>query len=79
VAAPELNSTRRQGPGPRATWQHRSSPQQVGEVRGRGTRGGSEAHLCRRCGPKLQLTWQCVDACPAPCLNLELVCGVSDF
>jgi hypothetical protein len=29
-----------------------------------------------RCGPKLQLVWQRVDARPAPCLNLELVCGV---
>jgi hypothetical protein len=28
-----------------------------------------------RCGPKLQLMWQCVDARPAPCLDLELVCG----
>jgi hypothetical protein len=28
-----------------------------------------------RCGPKLQLTWQRVDARPAPCLDLELVCG----
>jgi hypothetical protein len=42
----ELNSTRRRGPGSRATWQHRSSPQQEGEVRGRETRGGSGAHLC---------------------------------
>jgi hypothetical protein len=47
VAASELNSARRRGPGPRDTWQHRSSPQQGGEVRGRGTRGGSGAHLCR--------------------------------
>jgi hypothetical protein len=28
-----------------------------------------------RCGPKLQLMWQCMDARPAPCLDLELVCG----
>jgi hypothetical protein len=27
-------------------------------------------------GPKIQLTWQRVDACPAPCLELELICGV---
>jgi pentatricopeptide repeat protein len=47
VAAPEPNATRRRGPGPRATWQHRSSPQQGGEVWGRGTRGDSGAHLCR--------------------------------
>jgi hypothetical protein len=48
VAAPELNSARRQGPGPRATWQHQSSPQQEGDVWGRGTHGGSEAHLCKK-------------------------------
>jgi hypothetical protein len=47
VVASELNSARRRGPGPRDTWEHRSSPQQGGEVRGRGTRGGSLAHLCR--------------------------------
>jgi hypothetical protein len=28
-----------------------------------------------RCGSKLQLTWQRVDARPALCLDLELVCG----
>jgi hypothetical protein len=28
-----------------------------------------------RCGPKLQLMWQCVDARPTPFLDLELVCG----
>jgi hypothetical protein len=47
VVAPELNSSRRRGPGPWATWQHRSSPKKGGEVRGHGTCGGSEAHLCR--------------------------------
>jgi hypothetical protein len=47
VAALELNSARRRGPGSRATWQHRSSPHQGGEVRVRGARGGSEAHLSR--------------------------------
>jgi hypothetical protein len=47
VTAPELNSARRRGPRPHATWQHRGSPRQGGEVRGRGTRGGSRAHLYR--------------------------------
>jgi hypothetical protein len=28
-----------------------------------------------RCGPKLQLMWQRMDAHPAPCLDLELVCS----
>jgi hypothetical protein len=28
-----------------------------------------------KCGLKLQLAWQRVDARHAPCLNLELVCG----
>jgi hypothetical protein len=30
-----------------------------------------------RCGLKLQLMWQRVDARPAPCFDLEFVCGVS--
>jgi hypothetical protein len=47
VAATELNSARRRGLWPRFMWQHRSSPQQRSEVRGRGTRGGFGAHLCR--------------------------------
>jgi hypothetical protein len=47
VAAPELTSSKRQGPELRDTWQHRRSPQQGGEVRGRGTRGGAGAHLYR--------------------------------
>jgi hypothetical protein len=28
-----------------------------------------------RRGPELQLAWQCVDTRPAPCLDLELICG----
>jgi hypothetical protein len=28
-----------------------------------------------KCGPKLQLAWQRVDARPTPCFDLELVCG----
>jgi hypothetical protein len=28
-----------------------------------------------RCGPKLQLMWQHMNARPTPCLDLELVCG----
>jgi hypothetical protein len=58
VAAPELNSARRRGPGSWATWQHRSSPQQGGEVRGHGTRGGSGAHLYRE-------VWSEATACVA--------------
>jgi hypothetical protein len=38
---------RRQGPELRDTWQRRNSPQHGGEVRGRETRGGAGAHLCR--------------------------------
>jgi hypothetical protein len=34
----------------------------------------SEPTSAGRCGLKLQLTWQRVDARPAPCLDLELVC-----
>jgi hypothetical protein len=47
VATPKLNLASRRGLGPQATWRHQSSPQQGGEVRGRGTRGDSGAHLCR--------------------------------
>jgi hypothetical protein len=47
VAAPELTSARRRDPELRDTWRCRSSPQQGGDVRGRGTRGSSGAHLCR--------------------------------
>jgi hypothetical protein len=45
-------------------------------------RSGAAGHMAAlkptsagRCGPPLQLTWQCVDARPTPCLVLELVCG----
>jgi hypothetical protein len=47
VAAPELTSSRRRGPKLRDMWQHRSSSQQGGEVRDRGTRGDAGAHLYR--------------------------------
>jgi hypothetical protein len=46
-------------------------------------RSGAMGHIAApkptstgRCGLPLQLTWQRVDACPVPCLDLELVCGV---
>jgi hypothetical protein len=65
VAAPELNSARRRGSEPWFTRQHRSSPQQGGEVRGCGTRGGSGAHLCR-------VVWSEVTAC-------VVVCGCTPF
>jgi hypothetical protein len=60
VAAPELNSARWRGLGPHDTWQHRSSPQQGGEVRGRGTLGSFGAHLCRE-------VWFKATACVAAC------------
>jgi hypothetical protein len=47
VAALKLNSARKRGPGPRDTWQHRSPPRQVGEVRDYRTRGSIGAHLDR--------------------------------
>jgi hypothetical protein len=59
-AAPELISSRRQGPELRDTWQRRSSPQQGGEVRGCGTHGGTGAHLCRE-------VWSEVTAYVAAC------------
>jgi hypothetical protein len=44
---PELTSASRRSPELRDTWRRRNSPQQVGEVRGHETRGGSGAYLCR--------------------------------
>jgi hypothetical protein len=44
---PELTLARRRGPGLWDTWQCWSSPQHGGEVRGRGTRGGTGAYSCR--------------------------------
>jgi hypothetical protein len=45
-------------------------------------RSGAAGHMVApertsvgRCGPKLELAWQREDARPAPCLDLELVCG----
>jgi hypothetical protein len=32
-----------------------------------------------RQGPELQLVWQRVDTRPAPCLDLELICGGTRF
>jgi hypothetical protein len=48
------------------------------EVRSRaaGHMAALEPTSAGRCGPKLQLARQRVDACPAPCLDLELVYGV---
>jgi hypothetical protein len=43
VTAPEFNLARRRGSGSRDTREHRKG----GELQGRGTRGGSGAHLCR--------------------------------
>jgi hypothetical protein len=44
-------------------------------------RSGAAGHVAAleptsagRCGPKLHLAWQRVDARPAPCLDLELIC-----
>jgi hypothetical protein len=48
VTAPELNSARRRGPGPRNTWQHQSLPRQGGEVQGYRTRESTEAYLDRK-------------------------------
>jgi hypothetical protein len=75
VAVSELTSLGRQGQELRDTWQRRSSPQQGGEVRAAGHVAASEPTSVGRCGLKLQRMSQRVDARPAPCLDLELVCG----
>jgi hypothetical protein len=82
VASPELSSQggRAQIPGTRGS---------AGAHLGREARSGAEEHVAapelnsaRRRGPgprdtwqHLQLVWQRVDACPTPCLDLELICG----
>jgi hypothetical protein len=79
VAAPELTSSRRQGPELRDTWQRWSSPQQGGEVQGHGTRGGAGVHLCREVWSKATAYVAARGCTPAPCLDLELVCRVLDL
>jgi hypothetical protein len=75
VAASELNSARRRGPSHvtrGGTGAHLSK-----EVRSRaaGHVTALEPTSVGRCGLKLQLMWQRVDARSTPCLNLELICG----
>jgi hypothetical protein len=73
VTALELNSARRRGPGPRGnTGAHLSKEVRSGAT---GHVAPPEPTSAGRCGPKVQLAWQRVDARPAPCLDLELVCG----
>jgi hypothetical protein len=74
VVAPELNSARRRGRGhgPRgSTGAHLRKEVRSGVV---GHVVAPESTSAGRCGPKLQLALQRVDAHPAPCLDLELVC-----
>jgi hypothetical protein len=75
MAAPELTLSRRQGPEQRDTWQCRSSPQQGGEVQGRGTRGGAGPHLCREVWFEATTYVAARECTPSPCLDLELICG----
>jgi hypothetical protein len=73
MATPKLNSAGRRGPGPHgSTGAHLSK-----EVRSKATghMAALEPTSVGRCGTKLQLAWQHVDARSAPCLDLELVCG----
>jgi hypothetical protein len=72
VAALEINSARRRGPGPRgSTGAHLSKEVRFGAV---GHVAAPEPTSAGRCGSKLQLTLQRVDARPAYCLDLELAC-----
>jgi hypothetical protein len=73
VAVLELNSARRRGLGTRgSTGAHLSKEVRSGAV---GHVAAPDPTSAGRCGPKLHLAWQRVDAHPAPCLELELVCG----
>jgi hypothetical protein len=47
MVAPEFTSTRRRDLGSWDTWQHRSSPHQLGEVWSWGTRDSTGAHLVK--------------------------------
>jgi hypothetical protein len=73
MAAPKLNSARRRGLGSRGS---------TGAHLSKEVRSGAAGHVAAlkptstgRCCLKLQLTWQRMDARPAPCLDLELICG----
>jgi hypothetical protein len=75
VAAPELSSRRGRAWGHGlcgGTGAHLSKEVRSGAV---GHVVAPEPTSTGRCGPKLQLEWQGVDVCPAPYLDLELVCG----
>jgi hypothetical protein len=74
VAASELNSTSRRGPGHES---HGSTGAHlIKEVRSGATGyvAAPKPTSAGRCGPKLQLMWQCVDARSAPYLDLYLIC-----
>jgi hypothetical protein len=72
VATSELPRAGQRELEPQGTWR----PRLGSGSWSRRTRGGVEAHLSREARPGLQLAWQRVDTRPAPCLDLELVCGV---
>jgi hypothetical protein len=72
VAELEPTSARRRGSGPRDST--RAHLCKEVRIRAAGHVVAPEPTSTGRCGPKLQLVWQRVDACPAPCLDLELVC-----
>jgi hypothetical protein len=70
VAASELSSQEGRA------WSH-GTRGSAGAHLGRNVRSGAAGHMAApeptsagRCGLKLQLTLQHVDACPAPCLDL---------
>jgi hypothetical protein len=75
MAALKLNSARRRGSshGPHeSTGAHLSKEVRSGVA---GHVAALKPTSAERCGPKVQLTWQRMDAHPASCLDLELVCG----
>jgi hypothetical protein len=74
VAALEPSSTGRRGSEPYDTWQRRSPPRQVGEVRGRGTRGSARARLDRE--PRSEAVGRV--AVPKPISTDRLDSGLQD-
>jgi hypothetical protein len=61
---------------PQDTWRPRSCVELAAGDGAAGHVAAPKPTSAGRRGPELQLAWQRVDTRPAPCLDLELVCGV---
>jgi hypothetical protein len=75
VAAPELSRADSGSWGRRTRGGLRAAPGWVAEAGAAGHMAAPKPTSAGRRGPELQLAWQRVDTRPAPCPDLELVCG----